>query len=105
VPGMSVAIIVRGELVWSEGFGYADVDSKTPACRDTLFCAASVSKLFTAAAMGRLLQQGRLELDVPIQRYVPTFPVKSGTGNTAAAGQPTLRDSALPKRHGVHQSD
>jgi len=76
VPGMAVAVGVRGRIVYSEGFGYADLEQRTPACPTTRFRAASVSKVFTAAAMARLYERGVLDLDAPVQRYVPTFPDK-----------------------------
>jgi CubicO group peptidase (beta-lactamase class C family) len=76
IPAMSAAVSVRGETVWREGFGYADLEARAKACPDTLFRAASVSKTFTAAGMGRLIDAGRLDPDAPIQRYVPSFPDK-----------------------------
>jgi serine beta-lactamase-like protein LACTB, mitochondrial len=69
-------VAVRGQVVWHEGLGYANPNAGIPACPDTQFRAASVSKLFTAAAMARLIDAGRLDPDVPIQRYVPSFPEK-----------------------------
>lgn len=76
VPGLSVAIAVDGRVVWSEGFGYADRDKKTLVTPRTKFRVASVSKCFTAAAVIRLYEQRRLDLDAPIQSYVPNFPEK-----------------------------
>jgi serine beta-lactamase-like protein LACTB, mitochondrial len=78
IPGMAVAVAVRGHLVYREGFGYADLERRVPACPGTRFRAASVSKLFTAEAMGRLYEAGRLDLDAPVQRYVPSFPATGG---------------------------
>ena len=76
IPGMAVAVSVRGRIVYSEGFGYADLDRRIPACPQTQFRVGSVSKLFTVIAMGRLLERGVLDLDAPVQRYVPSFPDK-----------------------------
>lgn len=76
IPGLSVAVAVDGRIVWSEAFGYADRERAIPASPQTRFRVASVSKLFTAAAMARLHDAGRLDLDAPIQRYVPGFPDK-----------------------------
>ena len=75
-PGMSVAVGIGGEIVWSEGFGYADVENRTPVWEETKFRIGSVSKPLTAAALGLLYEQGRLDLDAPVQRYVPSFPEK-----------------------------
>lgn len=76
IPGLSVAVAVDGEVVWSEGFGYADVENRVPVTPLTRFRVASVSKPLTAAAMARLVEEGRLDLDAPVQRYVPSFPRK-----------------------------
>jgi CubicO group peptidase (beta-lactamase class C family) len=76
VPGLSVAVGVDGQVVWAEGFGWADVENRVPATEDTRFRVGSVSKPLTAAAMGILIDEGRLDLDAPVQQYVPSFPEK-----------------------------
>src|SRR5467141_2353049 len=76
IPGVQVAVAVNGKLVWSEGFGYADVERKRPVTRETQFRIGSVSKPLTAAAVALLYEQGKLDLDAPVQRYVPSFPDK-----------------------------
>lgn len=76
IPGISVALGVAGEIVWSEGFGYADLENKVPVTTLTKFRIGSVSKPVTAAAMGLLIDQGKLDLDAPVQKYVPSFPKK-----------------------------
>jgi CubicO group peptidase (beta-lactamase class C family) len=76
IPGIAVAIAERGRIVYSEGFGYADLDRRVPACPRTQFRVGSVSKLFTVTAMARLLERGDLNLDAPVQRYVASFPDK-----------------------------
>jgi serine beta-lactamase-like protein LACTB len=76
LPGLSVAIGVDGQIVFSEGFGYADLEQRVPVTPLTRMRIGSVSKPVTAAALGLLLEEGRLDLDAPIQQYVPTFPQK-----------------------------
>ncbi len=76
VPGLSAAIGVSGELLWAEGFGYADVENRVPMLPQTKLRVASVSKSLTSAALGLLVEQGKLDLDAPVQRYVPSFPKK-----------------------------
>ena len=76
IPGVQVAVAVNGKLVWSEGFGYADAERKQPVTRETQFRIGSVSKPLTAAAVALLYEQGKLDLDAPVQRYVPSFPDK-----------------------------
>lgn len=75
-PGLSVAVAANGKLVWSETCGFADRKRRAAVRRETTFRIGSVSKALTAAVAGRLAQQGRLELDAEIQRYVPGFPRK-----------------------------
>lgn len=75
-PGMSVAVGVGGKLVWAEGFGYADLEQRVPVWDETRFRIGSVSKPVTGAAVGLLVEQGKLDLDAPVQRYVPSFPEK-----------------------------
>jgi serine beta-lactamase-like protein LACTB len=76
IPGMSVAVLVDGAIAWSEGFGFADLEHRVPVTPLTRMRIGSVSKPVTAAAIGKLAEQGRLDLDAPIQRYVPSFPEK-----------------------------
>lgn len=76
VPGVSVAVGVDGGLVWAEGFGWADLEQHVPVTPLTRFRVGSVSKSLTAAAVGVLYERGRLDLDAPVQEYVPGFPEK-----------------------------
>ncbi len=76
VPGISVAVGLDGELVWAEGFGWADLEQRVPVTPLTRFRAGSVGKPLTAAAVGLLYERGRLDLDTPVQQYVPSFPEK-----------------------------
>lgn len=86
VPGASIAVAVDGRVVWSEGFGYADLATKRPVTTETRFRIASISKPLTSVGLMRLVERGQLDLDAPIQTYVPTFPVpKEGTITTRLA--------------------
>lgn len=75
-PGFSVAVFRDGELLFSEGVGYADLDHLAPATPTTVYNIGSVSKAITAVAVMQLVADGRVDLDDPIQKYVPTFPEK-----------------------------
>jgi serine beta-lactamase-like protein LACTB, mitochondrial len=74
VPGLAVAVAVDGAIVWSQGFGYADLAGKAPATPATRFRIGSVSKPLTAAGLALLVEQGQLDMDAPVQKYVPDFP-------------------------------
>ena len=76
LPGLAIAVAIRGDLVWSEGFGYADLEHRVPVTPLTKFRIGSVSKPLTAAALMTLVEAGRLDLDAPIRRYVRQFPDK-----------------------------
>lgn len=75
-PGASVAVVRGGHVIWSEGFGFADLEQQVPVTSLTRFRIGSVSKSLTSVALGRLLEEGRLDLDRPIQQYLPDYPVK-----------------------------
>jgi serine beta-lactamase-like protein LACTB, mitochondrial len=74
LPGMSVAVGVGGDLVWVEGFGWADLEKRVPVAPDTRFRIGTASTVLTSAAVGLLLEKGRLKLDDEIQVRVPEFP-------------------------------
>jgi CubicO group peptidase (beta-lactamase class C family) len=76
IPALSVAVLVDGKLAWSKGYGLADVENEVPALAQTKYRIASVGKLFTATAVMRLEEQGRLSIDSTIQVYCPAFPDK-----------------------------
>lgn len=83
IPGIQAAVAVDGEIVWSEGFGYADLENRVPVWPHTRLRIASISKALTAAGVGRLVEDGKLDLDAPVQEYVPSFPEKEkGTVTT-----------------------
>jgi serine beta-lactamase-like protein LACTB, mitochondrial len=75
LPGLSVAIAKDGEI-WSAGFGKADVEQDVAVTAQSMLRTASVAKWFTATAAMRLVEDGKLDLDTPIQRYCAEFPEK-----------------------------
>ena len=76
IPGISVCVGNKEKILWAEAFGYADMENKAKLSIYSKFRLGSVSKLLTSLAVGRLYQEGKLELDAPVQQYVPGFPVK-----------------------------
>lgn len=76
LPGLSVAVGAGGDIVWAEGFGWADIETKTPVSPGTRFRIGTASTVLTSAAVGMLLEKSRLTLDNEIQTYVPQFPKK-----------------------------
>jgi len=78
VPGVSVAVVENGEYEWASGFGLADVENNSPASEHTLYRLGSISKSLTATGAMELWEEGKLDLDAPVQKYCPVFPQKSG---------------------------
>lgn len=74
IPGMAVAVGLHGKIVWEEAFGIRDLESTVSSTSDTRFRLGSVSKILTVAAASRLVDLGLLDLDAPVQKYVPTLP-------------------------------
>ena len=76
VPGASVAVSVGDDVVWAEGFGWADLELGVPVTTLTKFRIGSVSKTMTASGLGLLMERGQIDLDVPVQTYVADYPQK-----------------------------
>lgn len=76
IPGLSAAVAIDLRPAWSEGFGMADLENSVPARAGTVYRLASLSKPITAVAVLQLVERGKLDLDAPIQKYVPSFPEK-----------------------------
>jgi len=76
LPGLSVAIGIDGDIVWAEGFGFADLKASVPVTPDHRFRIGTASTVLTSAAVSLLLKNTQLKLDDEIQTHVPTFPQK-----------------------------
>jgi CubicO group peptidase (beta-lactamase class C family) len=81
IPGMSVAVLQNQQVVFSQGFGSADIENKIPATPDTPFNIASLSKPFAAATLMKLVEEGRLELDTAMDDILKDthFPYNEAT--------------------------
>lgn len=107
LPGVSIAVAVDGEIAWTEGIGWADVEGHTPVTPLTRFRLGALSKPLTAVGAALLYDRGRLDLDAPIQRYVPAYPKKQWTVTTRelmgdVAGVHRIRgdnNDAMPTSH------
>ena len=78
LPALSIALVDDQTIVWAAGFGFAD--PKTPATAKTVYRVGSVSKLITDIAAMRLVEEGILDLDAPVTRYLPDFTPKNPFG-------------------------
>ncbi len=75
-PGLSIAVGIDGTIVWAEGFGWADIEQRVAVRPTSRFRVGSVAKPMTASLLGLLYEEGKIDLDAPVQVYVPTFPDK-----------------------------
>lgn len=77
VEGLSIAVVDDQQIVWSHGFGYSDTANKISATPETIYRVGSISKLFTDTLVMQLAEQGKLDIDKPLQTYLPNFSIKS----------------------------
>lgn len=82
VTGLSIALVDNQEVVWSQGFGYADKQADIRATPDTVYHLGSIAKVFTATAAMQLAEQGKMNIDQPLQKFLPEFSIKSRFGDT-----------------------
>ena len=80
LPAFSISLVDRDKRIWAEGFGFQDAEKKVPATADTVYRVGSVSKLFTDIAVLQLVEENRLNLDAPVQNYLPTFSPRNPSG-------------------------
>ncbi|NQV49432.1 MAG: beta-lactamase family protein, partial [Candidatus Marinimicrobia bacterium] len=76
IPGISIGLVYDQELIYAKGFGFADLEQKSPVNPDTPFRMASITKTFTATAILQLRDAGKLRLDDPVVNYLPWFNIK-----------------------------
>ena len=91
VAGVSFVVVHKGEVVYREGFGYADIESRRPFTAEELLPIASVSKPFMASVVMALVDQGKLKLDDLVEKYLPEFKGKRVQGGKQPAKPMTIR--------------
>lgn len=74
LPGAAIAVTVGDRMVWHDTFGIANLETRTPVTIHTRFRIGSVTKMITVVALMRLVEQGRMQLDDPVSKYLPAFP-------------------------------
>ncbi len=95
-PGMGVAVVRGNEVVYANGFGFADIKTQRRVTPETIFYIASTTKSFTAFAAALLHQRGKLNLDAPVSRYLPALRLQS----PLSADSISMRD-LLTHTHGI----
>ncbi len=79
-PGLNIAVARRGQVIWEEGFGFADLERRTPMTAATVTHSGSMGKTYTATAVMQLVERGILELDAPVNRYLPGWRITNPLG-------------------------
>lgn len=97
IPGAAMVMIDDQEIIWQATFGFSDVEKEIPVRNDTVFKLWSLAKPFTAIEIMRLVDAGRLDLDVPLSEYVPGFSIQS----RYARGEPITLRHILAHRSGL----
>ncbi len=95
--GFSIAVVENNKVVYEKGFGYADKENKIPVDSSTLFHIGSITKVFTGIAIMQLAQKGLIDIDEPIQRYIPEFSIKYHT----YFGRPITIRSIMSHQSGI----
>jgi CubicO group peptidase (beta-lactamase class C family) len=96
LPAFSIAPVDDQKTIWAaQGFGYADPDAKIVATPETVYRIGSVSKLFTDIAVMQLVERGELDLDAPVQRYIPDFHPQNPFGKAITLRQLMSHRSGL----------
>jgi CubicO group peptidase (beta-lactamase class C family)/D-alanyl-D-alanine dipeptidase len=95
LPALSIALVDDQQVVWAKGFGFADPKSKVPATAETVYRVGSVSKLFTDIAVMQLVEQGKIDLDAPVTRYLTDFHPRNPFGRPITLRQLMSHRSGL----------
>lgn len=84
IPGLVVGVSLKGKDIWVKGFGYSDLESGTKCKPDTVMRIASISKSITMILVAKLIEEGKLDLDASIHKYLTEdqFPKKKWEGNS-----------------------
>src|SRR5262245_49954444 len=101
IPALSLALVDDQTVVWSAGFGMRDPAVMLPATGDTIYRVGSVSKPITALLLMILVEAGILDLDAPVQKYLPEFQPKNTSGKQITLRQMLAHRSGLVRESPV----
>ena len=80
-PGLSISLARHGKVIWEQGFGFADLENKTPMTAENTFRSGSMAKTYTATAVMQLVEQGIIGLHDPVNKYIKDFQVVNPLGD------------------------
>ncbi|HWP36552.1 MAG TPA: serine hydrolase domain-containing protein [Gemmatimonadales bacterium] len=106
-PAIAVAVAQHGRIIWEEGFGWADRERRIPATQHTMFSLASISKPITATGLMRLVEEGKVELDAPANRYLGlgTLTGLAGEDDGATVRRVLSHTAGLPLHYRFYYAD
>jgi CubicO group peptidase (beta-lactamase class C family) len=90
VPGMAIAVVKDDEVILTHGFGVANIEKETPVTPETIFAIGSSTKSFTSTLVGMLVDEGKMDWDDPVTKYLPYF--RMNVESDIESEEPTLRD-------------
>jgi CubicO group peptidase (beta-lactamase class C family) len=96
IPGLSVGVVQNGKLVLAHGYGLANIESDERATKETVYEIASITKTFTATAIMMLVEEGKIELDQPISRYLSHPPAWNNAWSNITVRQLLTHTSGIP---------
>ncbi|MGA7721462.1 MAG: serine hydrolase domain-containing protein [Ignavibacteriaceae bacterium] len=96
-PGLSIAVVLDNKIIYSQAFGYADVDKKIPATTNTIYRVGSITKVFNATMLVQLAEKGIVNLDDPLIKYIPEY-----TPEYPAGCRPTTLLQLATHTSGLH---
>lgn len=99
-PGFAVAVVRKNEVIYARGFGYPNIAKKLPVTPNTVFAIASCTKAFTATLIGQLQKEGKLDIDKPVNSFMPSLRFYNDAMNNSI----TLRDM-MAHRTGLPRHD
>lgn len=100
VPGLAIAVVHRGQLLFAKGYGVREIGTAEAVDTQTIFAIASTTKAITAAALGMLVDEGKVRWDDPVTKFVPTFQMF----DPWATRETTVRD-LITHRAGLPNAD
>ncbi|SMG10667.1 Beta-lactamase [Marivirga sericea] len=74
IPGLQVAVMIDGEMIWSESMGYVDLENAVPVTSQTQFRTGSLTKPLTSIALGKMLEGNLISLDNTVEDFFPDYP-------------------------------
>jgi CubicO group peptidase (beta-lactamase class C family) len=102
LPGMAIGVVKNGKLIYAKGFGFAKLGTDTPVTSRSLFHMASVTKTFVATAIMQLVEQGKIDLDAPVTRYLPYFKLDDERYRDIKIRQMLSHTSGIPDTTNYH---